>query len=81
MTLRHLVPPRIADTDELTDRVAGAEHLPDVDLAHPHLAVLRPHFDQRVLVDAERFADLEWNRHLTLLRDFVYLHVRKYYRQ
>jgi hypothetical protein len=79
VTVGHVVPARIPDTDELADRVARPEHLADVDLPHPHLAILRPDFDQRVLIDAERFADLERNRHLTLLRDFVYLHVGKYY--
>jgi hypothetical protein len=71
------VPPRITDADELADRVARPEPLADLDLPHPHLAILRPYFDQRVLIDAERFADLERNRHLTFLRNLVHLHIRK----
>lgn len=67
------------DTDELPDGIGRTQRVARVDLAHPNLVPLRPHFEHRLRVDAEGLTDFDWQRHLPLFGDFVHLHVGNHY--
>jgi hypothetical protein len=79
VALGDVAPSGGASADEIPDRVLGGERPCRTDLPDAHFVSLGANLEERVRVDSQAPANVHGDRNLALLRDAVYLHVRKYY--